>query len=199
MKADSGLRLTGRQVKALKGMRWHAKKARDCRLMARCQAVLMMNRRRDVAWVAETVGVHVNSVRGWIRRVLKGGVSALKDKPYPGAKPKLGPDQKEELKAIVANPPTAAGFDTGVWTGPLVKELIKKRFGVEYDVSQVRRILNQLGFSVQYPRVRLSKADAEKQKEWIQTTLPEIKKKSAKRMVSSCSRTKSFSRSRGAP
>lgn len=199
MKIDSGLKLTGRQVKALKSMCRRAKKAGDCRWMLRCQAVLMLNRGLEAAFVAETLGVHLNSVRGWDRRVREGGVSALEDKPYPGAKPKLGPDQKEELKRIVANPPTEVGLDTGVWTGPLIQKVIQKKFGVTYDVSQVRRILNQLGFSVQYPRVRLSKADAEKQREWLQITLPAIKKKSARRRESSCSKTKSYSRSRGAP
>lgn len=193
------LKLTGRQVKALKSMRWRAQKAGDCRLLLRVQAVLMLNRGLEVAFVADTLGVHDNSVRGWIRRVKAGGVTGLEDKPYPGAKPKLDAGQKEELKNIVANPPAAAGLDTGVWTGPLVQKVIQKRFGVTYDVSQVRRILNQLGFSVQYPRVRLSKADVEKQKEWLQTTLPAIKKKSARKTVFSCSRTKSFSRYREAP
>lgn len=184
MNTDSGLKFTGRQVKALKSMRWRAKKAGDCRMMARCQAVLMLSRGLEFALIADLVGVHVNSVRGWVRKVREHGVAGLDDKPYPGAKPKLDLEQKEELKRIVSEPPTKAGLDTGVWTGPLIQKTIKKKFGVTYDVSQVRRILSNLGFSLQYPRVRLSKADSDKQKEWLQNRLPEIKKKSPRRKAS---------------
>lgn len=176
MNDKSVLNLTGRQVKVLKSMRWRAKKDSDFRMLTRCQVVLMLNRGLSFSMVADIVGVHENSVRGWARKVQELGVAGLESKPYPGARPKLGFEEKEELKKIVSEPPTKAGLDTGVWSGPLVRKIIWKRFGVKYDVSQVRRILNQLGFSLQYPRVRLSKADSEKQKEWLDKTLPEIKK-----------------------
>jgi transposase len=173
---DPALTLTGRQAKAIKGMRWKAKKSGNTRLLLRCHAVLMLDHGLIPDAVASILGVHLNSIRGWIRRVKQHGVGGLEDKEYPGAKPKLDPEQQAALVAIIREPPEKAGLDTGVWTGPLVREIILKRFGVTYDVSQVRRILNRLGFSVQYPRVRLSKGDAEKQKEWLAEKLPAIKK-----------------------
>lgn len=176
MNMDPALTLTGRQAKAIKRMRWKAKKSGDTRLLLRCQAALMLNHGLNPSAVASIIGVHLNSVRGWVRRVKDHGVAGLEDKEYPGAKPKLDSEQQAALVAIISESPEKAGLDTGVWTGPLVREIIRKRFGVTYDVSQVRRILNRLGFSVQYPRVRLSKGDAEKQKEWLTTKLPAIKK-----------------------
>lgn len=134
--------------------------------------------------IASIAGVHLNSVRGWIRRVEERGVYGLLDKEYPGAVPKLDAGQKERLRAIVEEGPESVGLDTGIWTGPLVREVIQREFGVKYHVSQVRRVLAKLGFSVQYPRVRLSKADAKKQEEWTKETLPEIKKKSKRSMES---------------
>jgi transposase len=129
-------------------------------------------------------GAHLSSIKGWIRRVKKEGISGLLDKKYPGARPKLESAQKDKLVQIVEQGPEIYGLDTGVWTGPLIKEVILKEFGVTYHVSQVRRILHQLGFTVQYPRVRLSKADVEKQRTWLRETLPAIKKKSPKREAS---------------
>lgn len=180
MNTNPSLQLTGRQVKAIKRMRWKAKKSGDTRLLLRCQAVLTLNHGVRPHTVASIIGVHVNSIRGWIRRVKEHGVSGLEDKIYPGAKPRLDPGQQDALKAIVRASPEEAGLDTGVWTGPLVQEVIRRKFGVTYHVSQVRRILNRLGFSLQYPRVRLSKGDTEKQKKWLDTELPAIKKKSAR-------------------
>lgn len=40
---DPALTLTGRQAKAIKGMRWKAKKSGDTRLLLRCHAVLMLD------------------------------------------------------------------------------------------------------------------------------------------------------------
>lgn len=177
MKKESPFVLTGRQVKGIRRMQWSAKKAGDCRLLLRCQTMLMLWKGLTQALVASILGVHINSIIGWVRRVRECGITGLLDKVYPGATPKLDAGQQATLKKIVENGPEAFGLDTGVWTGPLVREVIRREFGVIYDVSQVRRILHRLGFSVQYPRVRLSKGDKEKQEEWLNTTLPAIKTK----------------------
>lgn len=178
MSQDSLFVLTSRQIKGIKSIQWKARKGSDCRLLVRCHAILMRHRGLQSGTVASIVGVHPNSVRGWVRRVEEHGIYGLLDKEYPGAAPKLDAEQKDRLRAIVEGGPESFGWDTGVWTGPLVREVILREFGVRYHVSQVRRILDRLGFSVQYPRIRLSKADTEKQEEWLKVTMPEIKKKS---------------------
>ena len=71
----------------------------------------------------------------------------------------------------------AAGYDSGVWTGPMIGDLIEHRFGVRYHKHNVPRILHELGFSLQRPRKRLARADAEKQATWLRETFPAIKKK----------------------
>jgi transposase len=70
----------------------------------------------------------------------------------------------------------AAGFDCGVWTGRLVGELIRRRFGVEYHWKYVPELLHKLGFSVQRPRKRLSRADLQAQEFWLRKTFPAFKK-----------------------
>ena len=184
MLPDATFELTTRQIKAIRGLQWKAKKQGDCRLLLRCQGVLMLQKGIARAVVADVLHVHLNSVKGWVKRVRQHGVPGLLDREYPGAEPKLRLDQQETLKKAVAEGPEKAGFDTGVWTSPLVKEFIRREFGVIYHVSQVRRILNRLGFSFQYPRIRLSKGDIVKQREWLETTLPEIKKKSKRKTES---------------
>jgi transposase len=64
-----------------------------------------------------------------------------------------------------------------VWTGALVGEWIREHFGVAYHPHHIPRMLHQLGFSVQRPRKRLARADAEAQALWLRRTLPAIKKK----------------------
>jgi transposase len=59
----------------------------------------------------------------------------------------------------------------------MIADLMEQRFGVRYHNHHIPRLLHDLGFSVQRPRKRLARADAEKQAVWLRTTFPAIKKK----------------------
>jgi transposase len=85
--------------------------------------------------------------------------------------------QRAELTRLVEAGPIAAGFTSGMWTGPMVGQLIRERFGINYHNHTIPRILHELGFSVQRPRKRLARADHEQQEVWIKERLPAIKKK----------------------
>ena len=53
------------------------------------------------------------------------------------------------------------------------------RFGVGYSWKYVPELLHKLGFSVQRPRKKLSRADHEAQEFWFRETLPRLKKQPA--------------------
>lgn len=59
----------------------------------------------------------------------------------------------------------------------MIGDLIEERFGVRYHNHHIPRLLHQLGFSVQKPRKRLARADAEAQEYWLRERFPAIKKK----------------------
>ncbi|MBN2716111.1 MAG: winged helix-turn-helix domain-containing protein [Deltaproteobacteria bacterium] len=71
--------------------------------------------------------------------------------------------------------PGSARYTCGVWTGPMIGNLINDRFGVRYNNHHIPRLLHELGFSVQRPRKRLSRADADAQDVWIRKTFPSKK------------------------
>ena len=95
----------------------------------------------------------------------------------PGAAPRLSEQQRAELSALVEKGPLAAGYQSGVWTGPMIGDLIEQRFGVRYHAHYIPELLHQLGFSVQRPRKRLARADVEAQEYWLRERFPAIKKK----------------------
>jgi transposase len=105
------------------------------------------------------------------------GLDGLRTWKQPGASPRLTDEQRRELAEIVEAGPMAAGFTSGVWTGPMIGDVIATRFGVRYHNQHVPRLLHQLGFSVQRPRKRLARADAEAQAAWLRDRLPEVKKR----------------------
>ena len=59
----------------------------------------------------------------------------------------------------------------------MITQIIMDEFSVTYHPGHVRRILQQVGFSVQRPKTRLVQADPKKQNRWIRYTHPNLKKK----------------------
>jgi transposase len=131
--------------------------------------------------VAAVFKVPLRTLEWWIQQFRAEGISGLVNGPYPGKSCRLSAEEKTELAVIIEEGPEARGLDTGVWTAPVVADLVARRFGVRYSCSQIRRILHGLGFSVQYPRQKLSQADKQRQATWLREELPAIKKKSARR------------------
>ena len=155
----------------------YAKARGDLGEWRRCKAVLDFLGGKTVAAISKELDSGRGSVYRWLDRYEAEGAEGLKTIKPPGAEPRLDEEQQAELAKIIEDGPMAAGYNTGVWTGPMIGDLIRKRFGVKYHNHHIPRLLHRLGFSVQRPRKRLAKADAEAQAYWLRTKLPAIKKK----------------------
>lgn len=161
-----------------------AKLANDYSMVTRLRALILVSDGYTENRTAAKLDVGRASVQRWIRRFRSGGLKALARGPYHGAQPKLSEDQKHALACMIESGPESAGLDTGVWTAPIIVDLVKRRFNVSLSASQIRRILHKLGFSLQFPRRKLSQADKKLQANWIRNELPGIKKKSVRPMGS---------------
>jgi transposase len=80
------------------------------------------------------------------------------------------------LTDILDSGPVAHGLDTGIWTSPLVAQVIREEFDRSYHPGHVRRLLRQLGYSVQRPTTRLAQADMGQKRKWTRYTYPNLKK-----------------------
>jgi transposase len=127
--------------------------------------------------LAAELDVTRGSVNRWLQWYDALGVAGLVTGIPPGPVPKLTEAQRAELTALIESGSSAAGYTSGVWTGPMIGDLIAQRFGVRYHNHHVPRLLHELGFSVQRPRRRLARADKEAQAMWLREKLPRIKKK----------------------
>jgi transposase len=143
----------------------------------RARAVWGYIKGKSVLKLVEELDVVRASVNNWIRWYDAMGTESLKPRKAPGAAPKLSEEQRAQLVALIEAGPQASGYMGGVWTGPRIGDLIRKKFGVRYHNHHVPRLLHQLGFSVQRPRKRLARADKLKQARWLKKRLPAIKKK----------------------
>lgn len=175
--AISVFRRTGEQLRALDTFLADAAARGDLDTWRRARAIRRYIDGRKVTAIMAEIDVGRSTINTWLRWYETAGVDGLKPRKAPGAAPKLDAAQREELTRIIEGGPLDAGFTSGVWTGPMVGQLIRNRYGVSYHNHHVPRLLHQLGFSVQRPRKRLSRADLEAQATWLRDRLPEIKKK----------------------
>jgi transposase len=169
--------LTPHELAKLRALIATAKKAGDLLTWRRARAVWGYINGKSVLKLVEELDVVRASANNWIRWYDTGGTEALKPRKAPGAAPKLTEDQRTELVEFIEAGPQASGYMGGVWTGPRIGDLIRRKFGVRYHNHHVPRLLHQLDFSVQRPRKRLARADKEAQEIWLKRRLPAIKKR----------------------
>lgn len=176
--------------KALFDLREESRRAGDVRAWQRATAVWGYLRGKSVISLSATFGIPRGSINRWLQWYEADGAEGLRTLKQPGRAPSLTEIQRLELAAVIDAGPVAAGYQTGIWTGPMIGDLIQQKFGVRYHNHHVPRLLHRLGFSVQRPRKKLSKADSEKQKRWLRYRLPAIKKKQRAVGASFSSRTR---------
>lgn len=180
-----GLRLELEDYNYIVHHRYLAKKRKDLESRVRLRAVLLVHEGKTLEEVGRVLEVARSTVERWIERYRSRGVTGLLVRgPYRGKKPRLSLDQKRELAMMIREGPENSGLDTGVWTAPIIADLVKQRFRIAYSPSQIRRVLHELGFSLQYPRQELSQADKKRQATWLEEELPEVKKKSKRKKAS---------------
>jgi transposase len=126
--------------------------------------------------IAAALGVTPGAVSQWLKRGRTDGVERLRRQPPPGASPRLSPEQRSELRALLAQGAEAFGFIGQVWTSKRVAAVIKRFLGVSYHRAHVSRLLRAWGFSVQKPIVRAAQRDDAVIAAWWDARWPELKK-----------------------
>jgi transposase len=97
----------------------------------------------------------------------------LAGRSWGGPAARLSGEQKNELAALVEAGPELERDGVARWRQIDLQRVIKTRFGVDYDVRYVGKLLHQMGFSHLSPRPRHPGQDAE--------TIASFKKPSAQR------------------
>jgi transposase len=165
--AISSVRRTPEELRKLRALLDGAKCRNDLETWRRAKAILGYIGGISVIALSTKLDVTRGSINRWLQWYDAEGVEGLRTKKRPGAAPRLTPDQLDELAGRIDAGPQSSGFVTGVWTGPMVGELIRRCFRVSYHNHYIPSLLNKLGFSVQRPRKRLARADLEKQTIWL--------------------------------
>lgn len=160
------------------------------RVARRLQAVLLNSQGRSSGELAEILQAPRSRVSEWLANYETHGLDGLLEGFRSGRPSLLTVPQLTALSDIIESGPVAYGLDSGVWTSPMIARVIQEEFSVTYHPGHVRKVLHQIGFSVQRPRRVLVRADPAEQDRWHRRTFPNLKKKPKGRTVRSSSRTR---------
>jgi transposase len=127
--------------------------------------------------VADLYDVGRSTVYNWRKEYQEKGPSALTVKRPPGRTPRLTDKQRDRLrKLVVGRDPRQLQFEFALWTRQMVRELIKREFGVDYTPEAVGNILHDLGLSPQRPLTRAYQQDPQRVRRWKEEEYPAIRK-----------------------
>jgi transposase len=131
--------------------------------------------------VAAALGMTRAAVYSWLAKYREGGMDALRARPVPGRPPKLSGEQLRRIYTlIVGNDPRQLSFGFALWTREMVRELIRREFGVALSVVSVGRLLRRLGLSPQRPLWRAYQQDPEAVQRWKREEFPAIRDEAAR-------------------
>jgi transposase len=80
----------------------------------------------------------------WARRFNEEGLEGLRDREGRGRRAKLTDKDYKKLKEILlSKTPEDFGYDTKIWNGQIITDLIKKEFGVDYRKANIYIMLKK--------------------------------------------------------
>ena len=118
------------------------------RLLAIANALAGMSRED----AAHSAGMDRQTLRDWVIRYNAYGLDGLADQWGEGRPPKLSPEERTELVAIVLAGPNPEASGISAFTREDLVSICKERFGKSLHVTSMGRILRELGLSRQKAR-----------------------------------------------
>ena len=135
---------------------------RDVRLRTRAQIVLLAGEQRLTAPAsAKLVREDDQTVRNWLKRYLAEGIEGLKDRPMPGAPPKVTKAYAEQLLAVVRRRPRSLGQPYSLWTLQRLADYMAEQTGIRVGYETVRQVLTNGESVLSRPQHKISSPDAE--------------------------------------
>jgi transposase len=128
--------------------------------------------------IAVSIGRKESTINTYLRLYRKGGLDGLQMKFSPGPPEQLSKEQQKKLKKVIMDfVPHDVGFTAKFnWTLQIIGEYILREFGKTYSIRGVSKLMHRMEMSYTKPTYTLAAADEEKQRLFVETTLPRLKK-----------------------
>ncbi len=135
---------------------------RDVRLRTRAQIVLLAAEQRLTApAIAKIVREDDQTVRNWLKRYLAEGIEGLKDRPMPGAPPKVTKAYAEQLLSVVRRRPRSLDQPYSMWTLQRLADYMAEQTGLRVSDETVRKLLKEGEIVLSRPQHKINSPDPE--------------------------------------
>ncbi len=143
------LKLHPMTAKKLLRLRKEAEAEGAYRVAKRVHAVLLNHDGYTSGQITAMLKTPRSCVSEWLKNYEQYGYEGLLEGHRSGRRALLTAANRRVLDDIVDSGPVAYGYLSGVWTSPMIAQVIQEQFGVAYHPGHACRLLHQLGFSVQ--------------------------------------------------
>jgi transposase len=133
----------------------------DKRYADRLKAVYLLGSGWQVSQVAQALLIDRESVRNHHKRYRKGGLEGLRRHDAGGSEAALNCEQRQQLTDYLQTHLCL--------TAKQVAHYVQQTWDVTYSESGIRQLLHRLGFVYKKPKLIPGKADAERQRTFIET------------------------------
>ncbi len=143
----------------------------------RLMAVARVREGESPSAVIASYGMNRTTIHKWLNRAKgKGaGVRKLRARKATGRPRTLtGQQERQIFHWVNGKSPMHHGFDFGLWTRPIVRELVQQKFGVTLSLASIGALLARLGLTPQKPLQRAYQRDPEAIERWQRETYPAI-------------------------
>jgi transposase len=113
--------------------------------------VLMNADGKNVSEISTLLRRNPHTVRDWLKRYRKKGLTGLSRKFSPGRPDEKRNAVKDRINKIISQPPELFGYVDSVWTVPLITHDIKEKLNISISSDTVIRALKDLGYSYKRP------------------------------------------------
>lgn len=145
MRIDEENEVTAANVCEPKELLLLIRKETNARMRLKLLALLHYQEGKSRYQIAEYLKVSRTSVNKWIANYLSSGLEGLKEKKHTGRPAALNTMQIEQLSNFIEI--RTNSLSTNPLHGCDVQHYISDTFGVNYEISNIYRILERLGYA----------------------------------------------------
>lgn len=154
----------GRKVKTLQNFTTEQIKAfidndDKYKLGIKLYAVYQLSKGKSSRELEDLYNTSFKQICNWADRFDQEGIEGLMNKPRSGRPTNLTAEQHIELRESLLKSPESFGYNTGSWSGPVVRDFIEKKFQVVYKQANVYNLMHSLGLSYQRTKGKYPEQD----------------------------------------
>lgn len=147
------------------------------REVRRAQAIMMINKARDLTEIMEMIGFCRSQIFAFRRKYLLLGIKGIQDQRKKKVKTLLtGKQRTEVLEILRTKSPRDFGYDWDYWTTSILGDFIRRTYNIQYkSKTSIYLIFKRAKFTYHKPGRVYHERNEQEVLEWQKTVSPRLK------------------------